>query len=195
MKLILKCASHECNPADIEWALVNLNASLLERALARRRMFLQSQAEDDQLCEMYLWDNSPDFFALYPDPDADHPLDADESLEDTLRDHTGQPIDWLCDLHHISDDTTIPAPYMRAVECTLMRVDTHGIDWVCYPKDLDTEVRTSPIPWELIEDQRLFGPQRSSPSWHRLSLPHLPRAWAFFVRPFASRTRWGASSG
>ena len=164
MKLILKCTSHECNPADIEWASVTLNASLLERVLARRRMFLQSQVEDDQLCEMYFWDNTPDFFALYPDPDADHHLDEDESLEDVLLDHTGQPIDWTsADFHRVSDETPIPDAYVRAVECTLMRVDTHGIDWVCYPEYLDTEVRTSTIPWKLIEEQRLFGSQRGSP--------------------------------
>ena len=160
MKVILKCTSHECNPADIEWALVTLNAPLLERVLARRRLFLQSQAEDDQLCEMYFWDNTPDFLTLYPHPDADHPLDEDESLEDTLRDHTGQPIDWICDLHRMSDGTTIPDAYLRAVECTLIRVDAHGIDWVCYTKHLDAEIRTSTIPWELLEGQRLFAPRQ-----------------------------------
>ena len=44
MKLILKCASHEFSPDDIEWAFVTLDAPLLERALARRRIFVQSQA-------------------------------------------------------------------------------------------------------------------------------------------------------
>jgi hypothetical protein len=158
MKLILKCSSHEFSPDDIEWALVTLHAPLLERALARRRIFLQSQVQDDQLCEIYFWDNTPDFLALYPHPDADHLLDEDESLEDTLRDHTGQPIDWACDLHRMSDEPAIPDAYFRAVEHTLMRVDAHGIDWVCYPNHLDAEIRTSTIPWELLESQRLFAP-------------------------------------
>jgi hypothetical protein len=38
-------------------------------------------------------------------------------------------------------------------------VDARGIAWVCYPKHIDAEVRTSTIPWELIEEQRLFGSQ------------------------------------
>ena len=49
MKLILNCTKPECSPDDIEWAFVTLDASLLERALARRRIFLQSQAQDEQL--------------------------------------------------------------------------------------------------------------------------------------------------
>jgi hypothetical protein len=40
-----------------------------------------------------------------------------------------------------------------------MRVDAHGIAWTCRPKHLDADVRTSTIPWELLEDQRLFAPQ------------------------------------
>jgi len=160
MKLILKCSSREFSPDDIEWAFVTLDASLLERALARRRIFLQSQAQDDQLYEMYLWDNTPDFFALYPDPDADDPLDEDESLEDTLRDHAGQPIDWTsADFHRMSDETAIPDVYLRGVECIRMRVDAHGIAWTCHPKYLDADVRTSTISWELLEGQRLFAPQ------------------------------------
>jgi hypothetical protein len=96
MKVILKCTSPECSSDDIEWALISLDASSLERALARRHIFLYAQAQDDQLYEMYWWDNSPDYFALYPDPDTGHPLDEDESLEDVLRDYTGQPI------HHLA---------------------------------------------------------------------------------------------
>jgi hypothetical protein len=159
MKIILKCASHECSPDDIEWAIVTLDAPLLERALARRRLFRHAQAQDAPLCEMYFWDTTPDFFALYPGPTTDQPFDDDESLEDALRDHTGQPIAWADDLHRVHDETAIPDAYLRGVECTLMRVDTHGIDWVCYPKHLDAEIRTSTIPWTLIEEQRLFAPQ------------------------------------
>jgi hypothetical protein len=48
MKIILKCASHECSPDDIEWALVTLDAPLLERALARRQCF------DDRLIRALL---------------------------------------------------------------------------------------------------------------------------------------------
>jgi hypothetical protein len=39
-----------------------------------------------------------------------------------------------------------------------MGVDAHGIAWIGYPKHLDAEVRTSTIPWELLESERLFGP-------------------------------------
>jgi hypothetical protein len=131
----------------------------LERALARRRIFHQSQLQDDDLYEMLFWDNSPDFFALYSDPDSDESLDEEESLEDTLRDHTGQPLEWAKDLHRMSEDTTLPDAYLRGVECTRMRVDAHGIAWTCYPKHLDVTVRTSTIPWELLESQRLFGAQ------------------------------------
>jgi hypothetical protein len=160
MKLILKCTSPECSPDDIEWAFITLDAPLLERALARRRIFLQAQAQDDQLYDMYLWDNTPDFFALYPDPDVDHPFEEDETLEDTLRDHVGQLIDWSkADCYQVSDETAIPSIYLRAIECTRMRVDERGIAWVCYPKHLDAEVRTRTIPWELIKAQRLFGSQ------------------------------------
>ena len=158
MKLILKCTSHECSPDDIEWAFVTLEAPLLERVLVRRRLFLQSQAEDDQLCEMYFWDNAPGFLALYPHPDTNHPPDTDESLEEILRDHTGQLIDWVCDLHRMSDETSIPDVYLRAVECARMRVDAHGIAWIAYPKHLDVTVKTGTIAWELIEGQRLFAP-------------------------------------
>jgi hypothetical protein len=163
MKLILKCSSHEFSADDIEWALVSLDALLLERALARRRLFLQSQTQDDQLYEMYWWDNTPDFFSLSPDLDSDHPLEEDESLEDTLRDHAGQPIAWTsADFHRISDETAIPDAHLRAVECTRMWVDEDGIAWGCYPKymdHMDADVRTSTIPWELLEGQRLFTPQ------------------------------------
>jgi hypothetical protein len=166
MKLILKCSSPECSPDDIEWALVTLDAPLLERALARRRIFLQSQTRDNQLYEMFFWDNAPDFFALYPDPDTDQPLDEDESLEDTLRDYTGQPIDWTrADLYHMREETQIPDTYLRAVECARMRVDKHGIAWTAYPKHMDhtaADVRTGTIPWELLEEQRLFGAQSGS---------------------------------
>jgi hypothetical protein len=34
-----------------------------------------------------------------------------------------------------------------------MRVDEHGIAWICYPKHMDVEVRTSTLPWELLEGQ------------------------------------------
>jgi hypothetical protein len=79
MKLIVKCSSNEFSPDDIEWASVNLDAPLLERALARRRILRDAKAHDDQLYEMYLWDNTPDFFALYPDPDTDQPVDEEET--------------------------------------------------------------------------------------------------------------------
>ena len=158
MKLILKCTSHEFSPDDIEWAFVTLDAPLLERALARRRIFLQSQTQDEQLYEMFFWDNTPDFFSLYPDPDTIQPMDEDESLEDTLRDDTGQPIEWASkDLHRVSDEAAIPDAYLRGVECTRMRVDENGIAWVCHPKHLDADVRTSTIHWELLEGQRLFA--------------------------------------
>ena len=137
----------------------NLDAPFPERALARRRIFLQSQAQDTCLLEMFFWANTTDFFALYPDPDTDPPLDEDESLEAVLRDHTGQPIEWAEDLHRVSEDTNIPAAYLRAVECARMRVDENGIAWVCHPKHIDAEVRTGTISWELIEEQRLFAPQ------------------------------------
>jgi hypothetical protein len=157
MKLILKCTSPECSPDDIEWAFVTLNAPLLERALARRQIFRQSQRQDDDLYDMYFWDTSPDFFALYPDPEPNQPMDEEELFEDALRDHTGQPIEWANDLHRMSEDTTLPDAYLRGVECTRMRVDAHGIAWTCYPKHLDVTVRTSTIPWELLESQRLFA--------------------------------------
>jgi hypothetical protein len=163
MKLILKCTSPEFSPDDIEWAFVTLDAPLLEQALARRRIFLQAQAQDNQLYEMYWWDNTPDFFSLYPHPDTDTPIEEDDSLEDTLRDHTGEPIDWTsADFHRMRDKTTISDAYLRAVECTRMRVDAHGIAWTGHPKHLDANVRTSTIPWELIEEQRLFGSQSGS---------------------------------
>src|SRR5688572_10489284 len=108
MKLMLKCTAPEFSPDDIEWALVTLDAPLLERALARRRIFRQSHRQDDELYEIFFWDTSPDFFALYPDPQTNQPMDEDESLEDALRDHTGQPLEWAKDLHRMREDTTIP---------------------------------------------------------------------------------------
>jgi len=75
----------------------------------------------------------------------------------------GQPIAWTsADFHRISDETIIPDAYLRAVECTRMRVDEDGIAWVCHPKymdHMDADVRTSTIPRELLEGQRLFAPQ------------------------------------
>jgi hypothetical protein len=160
MKLILQCTRPEFSPDDIEWASVTLDASLLEQALARRRIFLQVQAQDDQLYEMYFWDNTPDFFSLSPDPDADQLIEEDESLEDKLCDDMGQSIELpYDDLHRVSDEILIPDVYLRAVECTRMRVDAHGIAWIGYPKHLDAEVRTSTTPWELLDEQRLFGSQ------------------------------------
>ena len=103
---------------------------------------------------------------MYPHPDTDQAMDEDESLEDTLRDHTGQLIDLLYqDPHRVSDGTAIPEAYLRAVECTRMRVDEHGVAWVCHPKymdHMDADVRTSTIPWELIDGQRLFGSHSGS---------------------------------
>jgi hypothetical protein len=159
MKLILKCTSHEFSPDDIEWAFVTLDAPLLERSTARRRISLQSQAQDTCLLEMFFWDNTTDFFALSPDPDTDPPKDENESLEAVLRNHTGQPIEWAEDLHRVSEATTIPDAYLRAVECAPMRVDENGIAWVCHPKHIDAEVRTGTTSWELIKEQRLFAPQ------------------------------------
>jgi hypothetical protein len=147
MKLILKCTSHAFSPDDIEWAFVTLDAPLLERAIARRRIFRQSQLQDDELYDMFFWDTSPDFFALYPGPGRDESLDEEESLENTLRDHMGQPLDWAHDLHRVRDETSIPDAYLRAVKCTQMRVDA--------------DIRTGTIPWELIEGQRLFAPSQS----------------------------------
>jgi len=118
-------------------------------------------------CWRRYWDNTPDFFSLYLAPDTDQFMDEDESLEDTLRDHAGQPIDWTReDLHRVSEAAAIPDPYLRAVECTQMRVDAHGIAWTCHPKHLDADVRTSTISWELLEEQRLFGAQSGSQSPH-----------------------------
>jgi hypothetical protein len=88
-------------------------------------------------------------------------LDEDESLENILCDHTGQPIEWAKDLHRMREDTTIPDMYLRGVESTRMRMDAHGIAWTAYPKHLDVPVRTGTIPWELIERQRLFAPPPS----------------------------------
>jgi hypothetical protein len=102
---------------------VTLDAPLLERALARRRIFRQSQLQDEELYDLFFWDNSPDFFALYSDPDRDESLDEEESLENTLRDHMGQPLEWAQALHRVSDETSIPDAYLRAVECARMRVD------------------------------------------------------------------------
>jgi hypothetical protein len=128
MKLILKCTAPEFSPDDIEWALVTLDAPLQERALARRRLFGQCQAQDPEISEMVFWDSAPDFFALFPDPDSDESLDEDESFEDTLRDHTGQPIAWAAeDLHQVSEATAIPEPYLRGVEYIRMHVDAHAV--------------------------------------------------------------------
>jgi CspA family cold shock protein len=145
MKLILKCTAPEFSPDDIEWAFVTLDTPLLEQALARRRIFRQSQAQDDQLYDMYFWDTSPDFFALYADPDRDESLDEEELLENTLRDHTGQPLEWSHDFHRVRGDTTIPHVYLRAVECARMRVDAHGIAWIAYPKHPDVAVLSRDI--------------------------------------------------
>jgi hypothetical protein len=41
-----------------------------------------------------------------------------------------------------------------------MRVDAHGIAWTCHPKymdRMDADVRTSTIPWGLLEGERLFA--------------------------------------
>jgi hypothetical protein len=35
----------------------------------------------------------------------------------------------------------------------------HVIAWICHPNHLDAEIRTSTIPWKLLENQRLFAPQ------------------------------------
>jgi hypothetical protein len=35
----------------------------------------------------------------------------------------------------------------------------HIIAWICHPNHLDAEIRTSTIPWKLLENQRLFAPQ------------------------------------
>ena len=56
------------------------------------------------------------------------------------------------------NNPVIPGSYLRAIECTHMRVDAHGMAWTWHPKHLDTDVRTSAIPWEVIEEQRLFAP-------------------------------------
>jgi hypothetical protein len=88
-------------------------------------------------------------------------MDENESLEDALRDHTGQPIEWAKDLHRMREDTAIPDVYLRGVECTRMRVDAYGIAWIAYPRHLDVTVRTGTIPWELIESQCLFAPPPS----------------------------------
>jgi hypothetical protein len=111
---------------------------------------------------MVFCDNAPDFFALYADPDTDQLIEENESLEDPLRDHTGQSIKWTsADFHRVSNETAIPDVYLRAVECPCMRVDAHGLAWTCYPKHLDLKVRTNIIPWELLEGQRLFAPSQT----------------------------------
>ena len=57
----------------------------------------------------------------------------------------------------MSDETAIPHAYLRAVECTQMRVDAHGIAWIDHPKHLEADVRTGTIPWELLKGERLFA--------------------------------------
>jgi len=74
MKLILKCTSPAFSPDDIAWAFVTVDAPLLEQALTRRRLFLQSQAQDDQFYEMYVWDTTPDFFPSTPTRTPTSPL-------------------------------------------------------------------------------------------------------------------------
>jgi hypothetical protein len=55
---------------------------------------------------MCSWGSAPDF-SLHPGPDTDQPLDEESSLEDALRDHTGQPLDWTrANLHRMSQETT-----------------------------------------------------------------------------------------
>jgi hypothetical protein len=74
MKLIVKCTTPELSPDDIEWAVVTLDAPLLERALARRRMLREAKAHDDQLYEMYYWDTTQTSLAYIRTPIAANPL-------------------------------------------------------------------------------------------------------------------------
>jgi hypothetical protein len=50
-------------------------------------------------------------------------------------------------------------PYQSNSHAVAEHGHLNGIAWVCHPKHLDADVRTSTIPWELLEGQRLFAPQ------------------------------------
>ena len=73
----------------------------------------------------------------------------------------------------------------------------HGIAWVCHPKHLDADVRTSTIPWKLLEGQRLFAPLSQVVEQHSPSplSPHLTRAWGFSLPHIASNHHTDAEAG
>jgi hypothetical protein len=75
---------------------------------------------------MYWWDQTPEFFALYADPDTKDSLE-EVSREDSLCEPSGRPLAWTqADRFRISEEAEILDPHLRAVECTQMRVDAHG---------------------------------------------------------------------
>lgn len=53
----------------------------------------------------------------------------------------------------------------------------NGIAWTCHPKHLDANVRTSTIPWQLLEGAPVWIAERQSLMASSHAIPHHTRVW------------------
>lgn len=145
MKLILETTSSDENyNGDCDYATVELTPNLAKIALRRIKALKQIHQQDDQLWEMYFWDDSPIFFEGY---------DELESLTDA---ETGETCVFSRSMpFHAAAKFKVPADHFQRTECGQMIVREEEIAWTAIPKHSSVYVTTMPIPLSLLEKAAL----------------------------------------
>lgn len=146
----------ELSPTDR--ALVRVTPELLATIQARRARFVRDHDEDDQLYEVYYFDGAGVAFLAneQEDLDAGEALCMGEELDEALNALAGDAAEseeavtvvQVLDEHLARRLTTIAE---ARVECVQMIIGELGVCWMCYPKHVDTELRTAWLTWATIE--------------------------------------------
>lgn len=145
MKLILEAtSSDEGYNGDCDYATVELTLRLAKIALRRIKALKQIHQQDDQIWEMYFWDDSPIFFEFH---------DELESLTDA---ETGEACVFSRSVpFHAAAEFKVPADHFQRTECSQMIVRESEIAWTAIPKHSSVYVTTMPIPLSLLEKAAL----------------------------------------
>jgi len=145
MKLILETTSSDENyNGDCDYATVELTPNLAKLALRRIKALKQIHEQDDQIWEMYFWDDSSVFF------------EGHDELESFTDAETGEACVFSRNVpFHAAAEFKVPADHIQRTECNQMIVREEEIAWTAIPKHSSVYVTTMPIPLTLLEKAAL----------------------------------------
>jgi hypothetical protein len=142
MKLISVITGDEA-AFGCDYALVDLTPQLVRQALSRIAMLKEKKRIDQDLDEMYFWDQHAEYFSPWTAETADQ--------ADTFAEMMGRLPSMEGDLQNAPAEFTVPESLRARVECCQMVVREDAIAFVAIPKHASCYVRTAEIPLRLIE--------------------------------------------